>query len=140
MKVLAWLLGTATGRGVLIGGSITLGMALGWWAFSSHYYDKGKAECEAARAVDTNAANVAQGEKNVAANKTSSGISAAADAAARGVIHDANTDDQDAKETINETYKKPPVTAPVSIGACVHPVDDRVQDRIKAARAAAAGA
>ena len=139
MKVLAWLLGTATGRGVLIGGSITIGLAAGWWAFSSHYYDKGKAECEAARAVDTNAANVAQGEKNAAANQTSSGISSAADAAAQTAVTEAQKDNQSAKETIDETYRKPPVTAPVVIGSCVHPVDDRVQDRIQAARAAAAG-
>ena len=44
----------------LLGGSIAIGMALGWYAFSTHYYNEGVASCQAGRATDTNAANVAQ--------------------------------------------------------------------------------
>lgn len=135
-----WLFGTAMGRGVLMGGSIAIGMALGWWAFSTHYYNQGVAECQAGRATDTNAANVAQGEQNIANNKTSSDIAKETDAEAVKVAEDAEKAKSESKETIENVYKKPPVTAPVAIGSCVHPVDERVQDRISKARAAAAKA
>ena len=136
-KAIAWLFGTAMGRGVLLGGSIAIGVALGWYAFSTHYYDKGVAACQLGRATDTNAANVAQGEKNIADNQTSSDIGKAADAEAAKVAADAEEAKNDSKETIHDVYKKPPVTAPVAVGSCVHPLDERVQDRISKARAAA---
>lgn len=139
-KAIAWLFGTAMGRGVLLGGSIAIGMALGWYAFSTHYYNEGVASCQAGRATDTNAANVAQGEKNIANNQTSSDIGKATDAEAAKVIEDAEQAKQDSKETVHEVYKKPPVTAPIVVGSCVHPLDERVQDRIGKARAAAAKA
>lgn len=135
-----WLFGTAMGRGVLMGGSIMIGMGIGWYAFSTHYYNEGVAACEAGRATDTNAANVAQGERNIEQNKTSSEIAKETDAEAAKVIEDVETAKAESKETIHDVYKKPPVTAPVAIGSCVHPLDERVQDRIGKARAAAAKA
>ena len=132
-----WLFGTAMGRGVLLGGSIAIGMALGWYAFSTHYYNEGVADCQSGRITDTNAANVAQGERNIEANKTSSEIAKEADAEAAKVAKDVEQSKADSKETVHEVYKKPPVTAPVAIGSCVHPLDERVQDRIGKARAAA---
>ncbi|MGH8074274.1 MAG: hypothetical protein ACREO4_09390 [Lysobacter sp.] len=135
-----WLFGTAMGRGVLMGGSIAIGMALGWYAFSTHYYNAGVASCQAGRATDTNAANVAQGEKNIADNETASSIGKAADEEAAKVIEDAEQAKEESKESIHDVYKKPPVTAPVVAGSCVHPLDDRVQDRISKARAAAVAA
>lgn len=137
MKAVGWLFGTAMGRGVLLGGSIAIGMALGWYVFSTHYYNEGVASCQAGRVEDTNAANVAQGEQNIADNLTSSEIGKAADADAAKVAADAEEAKNDSKETVHEVYKKPPVTAPVAIGSCVHPLDERVQDRIGKARAAA---
>lgn len=136
-KAIAWLFGTAMGRGVLLGGSIAIGMALGWYAFSTYYYNEGVASCQAGRAADTNAANVAQGEKNIADNRTSSDIGKVADAEAAKVAADAEAAKNDSKETIHDVYKKPPVTAPVAVGSCVHPLDERVQDQISKARAAA---
>ena len=123
-----WLFGTAMGRGVMLGASLMIGAGVSWWLFSDHYYDKGVASCQAGRATDTNAANVAQGEKNIASNQTSSDIGKAADAEAAK---------NNSKETIHDVYKKPPVTAPVAVGSCVHPLDERVQDQISKARAAA---
>ena len=137
MKVLAWLLGTATGRGVLIGGSITLGLALGWWFFSGHYYDKGKTDCDLARVSDANAANVAQGEQNAANNQTASAIGQETAKAGDAVIDQVNNTVETGKEKIRVVYRDPPVTAPVAPGSCVHPVDDRVQDQFEQARASA---
>lgn len=135
-----WLFGTSMGRGVLLGSSIMIGAGLSWWLFSDHYYDQGVAACEAGRLGDTNAANVAQGEANITNNQTSSQIAKETDAEAAKVVADAEQAKSDSKETTHEVYKKPPVTAPVAIGSCVHPVDERVQDRIGKARAAAAKA
>lgn len=135
-----WLFGTAMGRGVLMGGSIAIGMVIGWYAFSTHYYNAGVKDCQSGRATDTNAANVAQGEQNIANNKTSSQLAQEADVEAVKVIEDAEKAKSESKETVSDVYKKPPVTAPVAIGSCVHPVDERVQDRISKARAAAAKA
>ena len=132
-----WLFGTAMGRGVMLGASLMIGAGVSWWLFSDHYYDKGVAACQLGRATDTNAANVAQGEKNIADNQTSSDIGKAADAEAAKVAADAEEAKNDSKETIHDVYKKPPVTAPVAVGSCVHPLDERVQDRISKARAAA---
>jgi len=140
VRVIQWLFGTAMGRGVLLGSSLMIGAGLSWWAFSDHYYEKGKTDCELGRAEDTNAANVARGEQNIANNQVSSDLAKVNDVAGAKAAADAEQANNNAKETIHDVYKKPPVTAPVALGSCVHPVDERVQDRIAAARAAAAAA
>ena len=131
------LFGTAMGRGVMLGASLMIGAGVSWWLFSDHYYDKGVAACQLGRATDTNAANVAQGETNIANNRKASEIGKAADEEAAKVAADAEQAKNESKETIHDVYKKPPVTAPVAVGSCVHPLDERVQDRIGAARDAA---
>lgn len=137
IALLKWLFGTAMGRGVVLGGSVAIGMLIGWYAFSTHYYNEGVASCQLKRVSDTNAANVAQGEKNIANNQTSTQIAKQTDEEAAKVVEDAEQARQETKESVNEIYRKPPVTAPVSIGSCVHPLDDRVQSRIDEARDAA---
>lgn len=137
---IAWLVGTKAGRSVALAVALLLGALLSWWAFSSHYYDQGVAACQSGRATDTNAANVAQGEQNIANNKTSAELAKEADSEAVKVVEDAEKAKSESKETVSDVYKKPPVTAPIAIGSCVHPLDDRVQDRISKARAAAAKA
>ena len=136
-KAIAWLFGTAMGRGVLLGASMSIGAAVSWYAFKTHYYDAGFQACQLGRATDTNAANVAQGEKNTANNVASSTVNKQADEEAARLAADAEKAKHETKETVDEIYRKPPVTAPVAIGSCAHPVDDRVQERIDAARAAA---
>lgn len=137
---IAWLFGTSMGRGVLLGGSLMIGAGASWYLFSDHYYEKGKTDCQLARAQDTNAANVAQGEKNIANNQASSTIGKAASEAATKLVDKIDTDTDKSKETIHVVYRDPPKTAPVAYGSCVHPVDDRVQERFEQARAAAAAA
>lgn len=134
---LKWLLGTQTGRGVLIGGSIAIGMAVGWFAFSTHYYNEGVAACEAKLLRAANTSNVAQAATNEKNNATASAVATAATKAGAAVIADADESADESKGVIADVYKKPPTTAPVSLAACVHPVDDRVQDRIGAAVRAA---
>lgn len=136
-KAIAWLFGTSMGRGVLLGSSLMIGAGLSWWLFADHYYEKGKTACELGRAVDTNEANVAQGEQNAANNAASSEVGKQADAEAAALAEEAERAKQETKETVDEIYRKPPATAPVAVDSCMHPVDDRVQDRIDAARAAA---
>lgn len=136
-KAVLWLFGTAMGRGVLLGSSLMIGAGLSWWLFADHYYDKGKTDCELGRAVDTNEANVAQGEQNAANNATSSEVGKTADAEAAKLAEEAERAKHETKETVDEIYRKPPVTAPVAVGSCMHPLDDRVQQQIERARAAA---
>lgn len=137
---IAWLFGTQMGRGVLLGGSLMIGAGISWWAFSDHYYQKGITDCQLAREKDANKANVAQGEKNIANNQVASAIGQDAAKAGAAAIETANTKVETGKEKIHVIYRDPPVTAPVALGSCVHPVDDRVQDDFEQARTAAIGA
>lgn len=130
---LTWLFGTKTGRAVFTAAII----AACWWGFSTHYYNNGVKDCQSQRSTDTNAANVAQGEKNIASNQTSSAIEKKSDADAARVASEAEGANNQSKETVREVYRNPPATAPVAVGSCVHPLDQRVQDRISSARAAA---
>jgi hypothetical protein len=135
-----WLFGTAMGRGVLLGGSIAIGAFASYYGFKTYHFNQGVASCEAGRLGDANAANVAQGERNIEQNKTSSEIAKDTDAEAAKVIADAERAKANSKESIHDVYKKAPVTAPIAVGSCVHPVDARVQERIRKARIAAAKA
>lgn len=137
---IAWLFGTSMGRGVLLGGSLMIGAGVSWYAFSDHYYEKGKTDCQLARATDANAANVAQGEQNAANNQVSSQIGQDAAKAGAAAIDAIDTATNTGKEKVDVIYRDAPATAPVALGSCVHPVDDRVQDQFEQARAAAAAA
>lgn len=133
MKVTTWLFGTPMGRGVLLGGSISIGMALGWWAFSSHYETVGYNKCQNEHLEAVNAANAAQAEENDRKGKIGSVLAGEAAAGADAAVKDADSTTTTTKEGISDAYKGSPRTAPVALGSCVHPVDDRVQDRIDAA-------
>lgn len=139
--IITWLFGTATGRGVLLGGSIAIGLALGWWLFSSYYESQGYQRCKSEQAEALNRANVEQAKKNAESDKASAEVGQQTADAANTVVRDADAGTSTAKETIEDVYAKPPSTAPLALGSCVHPVDQRVQDDIDAAvrRANAAG-
>ena len=139
-KAIAWLFGTKTGRTVAMTSAVFIGAFASWYGFKTHYFNEGVASCQSGRLADTNAANVAQGEANIAANETASEVAKQADVEAAKVAEDAEKAKHDSKETVHNVYKQPPVTAPIAVGSCVHPVDKRVQDRIAEARAAAAKA
>ena len=139
--IIKWLFGTARGRGVLLGGSITIGLALGWWLFSSHYDSQGYQRCKSEQIEAINRANVEQAAKNTANDKASAEVGQQTADAANTVVRGADNSTAATKETIEDVYAKPPTTAPLALGSCVHPVDQRVQDDIDAAvrRANAAG-
>lgn len=132
-KLFAWLFGTSMGRGVLLGGSLTLGLALGWLVFAAHYEAKGKADCEAAAVSAALRANVEQAERNAAAAATGSKIGRETQAAADTVVKQADASAIRTEGEIVYVYRDPPRTAPVAFGSCVHPVDDRVQSGIERA-------
>lgn len=128
--IAAWLVGTATGRSVMVGGGIALGVLAGWYLFSSHYESRGYQRCQNEQLVDINKANASQAAENAAKDKLGSEIARDAADAAAGVIKEADKNAVSSKEEISDVYKRPPSTAPVALGSCVHPVDKRVQDRI----------
>ncbi len=136
-----FLFGTAMGRGVLLGGSIAIGLGLGWWLFSAHYDSQGYQRCKDEQLQALNQANVDQAAKNAANDKASAEVGQQTADAANKVVRDADAGTTTAKETIEDVYAKPPSTAPLALGSCVHPVDQRVQDDIDAAvrRANSAG-
>ncbi len=136
-----FLFGTAMGRGVLLGGSIAIGLGLGWWLFSAHYDSQGYKRCKDEQLQALNQANVDQAAKNAANDKASAEVGQQTADAANKVVRDADAGTTTAKETIEDVYAKPPSTAPLALGSCVHPVDQRVQDDIDAAvrRANSAG-
>lgn len=139
--IIKWLFGTAMGRGVLLGGSIAIGLALGWWLFSSYYDSQGYQRCKDEQIKALNQANVDQAAKNAANDKASAEVGQQTADAANKVVREADNSTATTKETIEDVYAKPPATAPLALGSCVHPVDQRVQDDIDAAvrRANAAG-
>lgn len=132
-KIIAWLFGTAMGRGVLLGASISIGIAAGWYIFSSHYETVGYNKCQSEHQEALNKANTEQAEENARKNELGSAIAKDAAENAANVVKDAEQNTTTTKEGISDAYKDPPRTAPVVLGSCVHPVDDRVQDRIDAA-------
>lgn len=134
-----WLLTTKVGRSVAATALVAITLAASWYFFSTHYYDAGYAAREAEYLRDQNKANVDQGKKNIDNNATSGKIAKESSAEARDALAKIDEAKTKSKESTHEVYKKPPVTAPVALGSCVHPVDDRVQKRISAARAAAGG-
>ena len=131
--IIKWLFGTAMGRGVLLGGSIAIGLALGWWLFSSYYDSQGYQRCKSEQIEALNRANVEQAKKNAESDKASAEVGQQTADAASTVVRDADAGTSTAKETIEDVYAKPPSTAPLALGSCVHPVDQRVQDDIDAA-------
>ena len=131
--IIKWLFGTAMGRGVLLGGSISIGLALGWWLFSSHYDSQGYQRCKNEQAEAVAKANAEQAAKNAANDAASAEVGQQTADAGNKVVRDADDNAASTKETIEDVYSKPPATAPVALGSCVHPVDQRVQDDIDAA-------
>ncbi len=132
-RIIAWLFGTAIGRGVVIGLGCAAGFAAAWWIFSSHYDAVGYQRCKDEQIEAINRANVEQAEKNAENDKASAEVGQQTADAANKVVREASDDAAKTKETIEDVYTKPPVTAPVALGSCVHPVDERVQDDIDAA-------
>jgi len=129
-KAIAWLFGTPMGRGVTLAGSIAIGLAVGWWGFSSHYEQVGYDKCQAEHLAKENKANVDQAKTNAENDKTSAAVGQQTADAGSKVIKDTDRDTNKSRENIEHAYAKPSVTAPVAFGSCVHPVDKRVQDTI----------
>ena len=138
--ILKWLFGTAMGRGVLLGGSVTIGLALGWWLFSAHYEAEGYERCKSEQVEALNNANVEQAKKNAENDAASAEVGQQTADAANTVVRGADDQSAATKETIEDVYAKPPATAPLALGSCVHPVDQRVLDAIDAAVRRANGA
>jgi hypothetical protein len=132
-----WFIATKTGRTVALAIALTVGFVAAWAGFKSHYYQQGWDAREAKYAADKAAANVRQAAKNEKANKDASAVANKASDDAAKVNKGAEETVAHGKEAISNVYKQPPKTAPVAPGACVRPVDPRVQSAIGASRRAA---
>lgn len=124
--VIAWMFGTKIGRAVTLAAVILLC----WWAFSSHYEKVGYDKCQAEHALAVANANVKQAAKNAANDALSAGIGQKSAKAADKAVAAVDKQTTKTKENTDRVYSKPPTTAPIALGSCVHPVDDSVQDDI----------
>lgn len=129
--VLKFLFNTPMGRGVLLGGSISIGVAISWWLFSGHYEDIGYAKCQAEHLEAVNKANADQAAKNAQNATIGSQVGQDAAAAANTVVKESDQSTADTKEVIKYVYRDPPKTAPIAPGSCVRAVDPRVQQSIE---------
>ena len=123
---IAWMFGTKLGRAV----TLAVVILLCWWAFSSHYEQEGYNRCQREHAAAVAQANIDQARQNTANDKTSAGIGQKAATAADKAVAAVDKQTTETKENTDRVYSKPPTTAPIVLGSCVHPVDDSVQDDI----------
>ena len=124
--VIAWMFGTKLGRAVTLAAVILIC----WWAFSSHYEQEGYNRCQREHAAAVARANIDQARQNTANDKTSAGIGQKAATAADKAVAAVDKQTTKTKENTDRVYSKPPTTAPIALGSCVHPLDDSVQDDI----------
>jgi len=131
--MIAFMLGTRTGQTITLALVIALTVGASWWAFSAHYMGVGYAKCQGEYAAALAQANADQAAKNAENDRTSAEIGNQAADDAADVAEKADAGEAGAKEIVDDVYSKPAQTAPVALGSCVHPVDQRVQDAIDAA-------
>lgn len=131
--MIAFMLGTRLGQTITLALAISLAVGLSWWAFSSHYTGVGYEKCQGEHAAALAKANADQAAKNAENDRTSAEIGNQAADDAADVAKKADAGEAGAKEIVDDVYSKPAQTAPVALGSCVHPVDQRVQDAIDAA-------
>ena len=126
-------------RGAVMVALAGIAAGLLWGAFASHYREQGRLECEAAQRAAVDKANREQQKANEEQQEQSDELADAATEAAEDAVAEIDNESVTTKKEITDVYRDPPATAPVVLGSCVHPVDDRVQDRIERAVEAANG-
>lgn len=126
MFVLAWLFNTKLGQALVA----LIIIAACWWGFSSHYTKVGYEQCQTEQRDAVAKANVDQAAKNEDRNDTASEIAKEASEAATAVTTEADTSSAKTTEVIRYVYRDRPTSAPVVIGSCAHPLDDRLQKRL----------
>lgn len=128
-----WLFSTSIGRSVLLAGTLSIGAFATWYFVSSHYEGVGYEKCQNEHRNAQAAANLNQAKANLKNDAISAGIGQRTATDAAQTVKAANAAATTTKETINNAYRDPPKTAPIALGSCVHPLDDRVQRAIDGA-------
>lgn len=131
--ILAWFLNTSFGRTVLLSTVIAITAGTCWWGLSSHYKEVGRQECQDAHDKDLADANLAQAGKNLKSDNTSAAVGQQAVASTNKAIQGADAKAATTNQEIRDAYRQPPKTAPLALGSCVHPLDERVQAGIDGA-------
>lgn len=107
-----------------------------WWFGDRNGYARAETACE--QAADRAAAAQALAERS--RDREARDAEREAQAGVQDDLGRIQDDEATDREEIRYVYRDRIVTVPVAAGACVHPVDDRVQDAIDAAVAAARAA
>jgi hypothetical protein len=126
--MLNFFLNTRIGQAIVLAAAILAAVAITYNIVEQRGYDRCKAEWNAAIAN----ANVETINDQNERDEISSDVSQDTRAKNEKDTADINNNRDQAKEVTDDVYSKPPTTAPVQYGSCVHPVDDRVQDRFDA--------
>jgi len=125
----AFFLNTRLGQSILLAlGMLIAGGVAYRWA-DSNGYDR----CQAEHARAVAAANVEVYDGQVKRDAGSLDAGKAADEAADAAVAAVDEKINETEEKVHVIYRDRPATAPVAPGACVHPVDPRVQDGIESA-------
>lgn len=131
--MIAFLFNTRIGQALCLAAVI----GLCWWGFSTHYEKQGYQRCQGERVAGQLVATLdAIGKQNARDAVTSKVIQNAKDRNA-GKVKQIESDTTEHKTEVRYVYRERPAT--VAVASCVelHPVDGRVQSRLRAAVAEA---
>ena len=131
--IVTWFLTTPLGRTLLLSLVIAITIGACWWGLSSHYKEIGRQECQAAHDKKLADSNVSQAAANTKSDNTSAAVGQQAVASTNKALQGADTKAATTKQEIRDAYRQPPKTAPIALGSCVHPLDERVQAGIDGA-------
>jgi hypothetical protein len=132
-KAALWFVESKYGIAILLVLALTGGMLFGHHVYAKHYFEKGVAEERGRQLAAQAHANVLQAAENARRDREAAEISRLADERASKATNETDTTTNKTKEVIRYVYRDRPQNKPVAPGACVHPVDQRVQERLRAA-------
>lgn len=131
--IVTWFFTTPLGRTILLSLVTAITAGACWWGFSSHFKEVGRQECQAEHDKALAEANVGQAAANTKSDNTSAAVGQQAVASTNKVVQGADTKAAATNQEIRDAYRQIPKTAPVALGSCVHPLDERVQNGIDGA-------
>jgi D-lyxose ketol-isomerase len=118
------------GLSILFGLGISIAVGLTYWSVRNDAYKDGYAACQAENAAAVAKADREQAKREDAQRKDASTIAKESTAAASVATRDVDEATATTREITHVVYRDPPTTQPVVSGSCVHPLDERVQQRI----------
>lgn len=127
---MSWFLTSKLGRSLLIGAGIALVVWLTKWYVEDKAYDRGYAACQAEHNKATDEANRDQAKREGEQREGATAIAKESTEAATRATQATDAATAKTNEVIRYVYREPITPA---VGCVPHPLDDRVQDRLREA-------